>query len=143
MHPRVVLFVLRARVVGCAGAAAAVLWLAAAAQAQAPNLITNGSFEADTFEHWHGFVGPNRDDPGEADENPGITGWATVGEAAVFNQGLNPTVETDACCGTAPFTNNTPSPDGGNAAFLQENSTQFTTAGFQQFVTLAPGDPYR
>jgi hypothetical protein len=33
--------------------------------------------------------------------------------------GINPTVETDPCCGNAPFINGVPSPDGGSAAFIR------------------------
>ena len=96
----------------------------AAHPASAQSLITNGSFEANSFTTYPGYVGG---------DNGFITGWTSNNN----NSGLNPAAGD-------PFDNNGVSPDGGNVAFLQSagGSTATPTTLYQQLTGLTIGQVY-
>lgn len=92
--------------------------------------VTNGSFEASNPATWPGYASQ----PGNE-----VPGW-TISDPA--GGGVNPTTDPNQpCCGPGPFGPGapgvTPSPDGGNWAFMQGDIT------FSQQVTdLTPGQLY-
>jgi len=109
----------------------------AACPASAQSLITNGSFEANSFVTYPGYVNVG---------NGTIDSWTSNNNFS----GLNPFSGPSKFGGQSPFANNGVSPDGGNIAFLEtgnnigaQSNSIGTTTLTQTLKGLTTGQTYQ